>query len=136
MSEQTINGDPPVRDRDQWLGVGTGVIAWALHLFILYVLVDQVCRNGWLAFTAAGMTGLQFTSLVLTVIAIALTAAGGWLSWRGWRRVRAVRAAAAPQSDTLSRTRFMTAAGMILSIGFIAVMLLTFIPSFVVAPCR
>ncbi|MBE2270472.1 MAG: hypothetical protein IAE80_19705 [Anaerolinea sp.] len=116
----------PMRDRTLWFGVGAGVIVWALHFFAIYVLVDQVCRGNW-------QVNAQVVSLVLTVIGVAIVALATLLSFRSWRKLRADGEA---YDAAHERYRFMSFSGAVLGVTFIALMILTFVPTFVVPTCR
>ena len=133
MQSTRENGAPPVRDRTLWFGVGAGVTVWGIHFFVTYALVDQVCRRNWLNFTVIGLSGTQFVLLLLTLIGVAIGGAAGIISYWHWRRLRAEGDSFAPESG---RYRFMMFSGMVLSILFAALMVLTVIPSFVVPLCQ
>lgn len=116
----------PVRDRTLWFGVGAGVIVWALHFFAIYVLVDQVCRGNW-------QVNPQVVSLILTVIGVAIVALATLTSYRNWR---ALRENDESFGSARERYRFMSLSGAVLGITFIALMILTFLPVFIVPTCR
>lgn len=176
VNQASIQTSAPVRDQTLWFSVATGTVVWALHFFASYVLVDQVCRHNWLDFTTLGMNGLQFVTLLLTVIAVGITAASGVVSYQAWRKLRggdgteteidtakfSAKATAlsptrnmeretdlqaahdrAPLAgsiseaiETANRYRFMTFSGLALSVIYIALMILTFVATFIVPPCR
>jgi hypothetical protein len=122
----------PIRDRTLWFCVGAGVVVWSLHFFLSYVLVDQVCRNNWFNFKAAGISGLQWAITVLTVAGVAIVGAAALSSYRAWRELN--------DKDTRSlvedRYRFMMFSGMALSITFIVLMVVNYVPTFMLPPCR
>jgi len=129
--ETSYEPTPPVRDRRLWFGVGAGVIVWAIHFFAMYGVVDLVCRWGGLEFRVLGLSGLQFTLLLLTLVAVAVVATAGVISYRHWRELR--DSDFAPEQD---RYRFMTFSGWVMSVVFAALIVLTFVPAFIVPLCR
>lgn len=137
--QQSLEGNRPPRDRTLWFGVGAGVVAWLIHFFAIYILVDLFCRRAGLNFTFIGLTGLQFVLLALTVIGVGITAAASTLSYRHWQRLRRDDGRAdtpetfAPGAE---RYRFMLFGGFVLNVVFIALMLLTSAVSFILPPCR
>lgn len=105
-----------------WLGVLAGPAAWFLHLNISYSLVRLVCSSGhgWL---------LHLT----TIATLLLAAAGLWVAWRSWNRVAQPEVTKRPAM--LERTRFIALAGIGLSGFFLLVILLAWIPEFLLHPC-
>ncbi|NJO85009.1 MAG: hypothetical protein HC828_21155 [Blastochloris sp.] len=131
MEQTQDRAHAPIRDRTLWFSAGAGIVTWAIHFFVIYVLVDQVCRNGWLNFSVLGLRGLQFTTLILTLAGAVLVAVAALSSYHAWRAVDADDGA-----DQNHRYRFLTFSSLVLNITFIALMILTFAPTFIVPPCR
>lgn len=105
-----------------WFGFLAGPAAWFLHLNISYSLVRYICFSGagWL---------LHLTTLATLLLA----AAGMWVAWRSWKRIGEPDVTSGP--GTLGRTRFMALGGLMLSGFFTAIVLLAWIPDFLLHPC-
>lgn len=105
-----------------WFGLLAGPAAWYLHLNVSYGLVRLICLHGnsWL---------LHLTTLAM----VALAAAGAWVAWGNWRRIGEPEITTGP--GTLGRTRFMALGGLMMSGFFLAIILLAWIPDFLLDPC-
>ena len=104
-----------------WVGVVAGPAAWFLHLTTSYGLVGRICESGavWPLHLVTGVT------LALAVTGVLSASAGVARTGRGTR-------ALAARSD---RARFMGTGGLLLSGFFTAVIILAWIPDFVLSPC-
>ncbi len=127
---------PPISDSSLWFGVGTGVAVWMLHLMAMYALVALACGRGWLDFTALGLSGMRFTLLILTLLAVALVGSAALTSYRHWRGLR--QQATSEQATTTRHKRyvFMTFSGILLNIGFTMLIVMTLVPTFAIPPCQ
>lgn len=105
-----------------WFGLLAGPAAWFLHLLVSYSLVRYICSSGagWL---------LHLT----TVGALLLAAAGLWVAWRSWTRIGEPEVTTGPA--TLGRTRFMALGGLMLNGFFLAIIVLAWVPDFLLHPC-
>lgn len=105
-----------------WFGLLAGPAAWFLHLNISYSLVRLVCSSGqsWL---------LHFTTLATVLLA----AAGIWVAWGSWKRVG--QPGVTKGAGTLGRSRFLALSGIGLSGFFLLIILLAWIPDFLLHPC-
>lgn len=105
-----------------WFGLLAGPAAWFLHLNISYSLVRFICfhGHGWLLHLTTGA-------------ALVLAAAGAWVAWRSWNLIGAPEVTNGP--GTLGRTRFMALGGLMLSGFFLTIILLAWIPDFLLHPC-
>jgi hypothetical protein len=109
-----------------WAGLLAGPIVWAALLETNYVLSYVSCetRHEW------------FFHVALAA-AVLLVAAAGWFAWRSGpadddqRRSHPVTSATAE-----SRSRWMSIAGVLLSVWFILVMLAMEIPILVLRTCQ
>lgn len=105
-----------------WFGMFAGPASWYIHLNASYALVRKICETGdvWL---------LHLTTLVTLLPALA----GLVVAWRSWRRL------GEPDSTVgggaLGRSRFMALGGIALSGFFVLVLLVAWIPDFVIQPC-
>lgn len=99
-------------------------VAWALHLSIMYFLVQPVCRLG-------GNWTFHTTSLVL--LAVSLLA--GWTAWRirgNEPKANALMAEMEGQGGVLP---FLSLFGIAASAVFSLAIIVQWIPVFVIGPC-
>jgi hypothetical protein len=98
------------RARLLFAGVGffAGPAAWAVHQQIGYMLVPVSCQSRvmWVP--------------ILTLLAIAVTLAGGYVSWMPWRRSDEVEAA----SDAMRAHRFLAVLSALFALLFALAILL------------
>ncbi len=73
-------------ERQTFLVLFSGPIIWFVHLNILNMLTSVSCRWGWFPFTIAGIPGLRFTEVLISLAALALMLYITYLPWRNWRR--------------------------------------------------
>lgn len=104
----------------QWTGLLAGPTAWALHMQANYSLVAWACKNGG-----------EIVIHLVTVAALLITAVGAFAAWRAWQQGRAEEA-----DGEVSRTHFMGALGLLVSLMFLLVIIAQAIPSFVFHPCQ
>jgi hypothetical protein len=88
------------KEKQTGLALFFGVIVWFLHLNVVYGLPSLACRWGWFSFTVAGLSGVQFVELLLTILAGVLLVGCIYLSWRDWRRFQTVKP---PQNPRMLR---------------------------------
>ena len=105
-----------------WFGMLAAPASWYLHLNVSYALVRWVCETGdvWL---------LHLT----TVVALAVATAALLVAWRSWRRLGEPLLAAG--SGTIGRSRFMALGGLAISSFFTLVLIVAWVPSFLIEPC-
>jgi hypothetical protein len=106
-----------------WIGVLTGPLAALLQLQINYALVPRVC---W--------SGREWELHLVSLLALAATAAAGLNSWRNWQK-----AGAAWEDDrggVLPRSRFMSAVGIMTSALLSLVVVAQWIAVFVYSTCE
>src|SRR3982751_2150436 len=75
-----------VKDRSTWLSLLAGTVIWFLHLNIVNAITSLTCEWGWFPFTIAGIAGLRFIHIVVSLIAGVAIAAIIVLSWRSWHK--------------------------------------------------
>ena len=122
----------PFPARNYWEGAGlalliggflAGPTAWGLNLMVNYSLVKPACAAG--------------SPVILTVVslaALAVTAAGALVSWRCWRRLQ--DGATTEGGRIVDRSYFVAVAGMVLNLFFILLIAVTIVPHYVVSPCE
>jgi len=74
-----------------------GITAWFLALNTFNALTSLACKWGWFAFTVAGIPGLVFMQLLVTLIALALLLAAIYVPARNWRHYQSAKPGANPQ---------------------------------------
>ena len=105
-----------------WAGVLAAPVAALVQLETNYALVIWACG-----------AGREWALHLVSLLALALTAAGGLLSWRNWRR------AGAKWEDegagVLPRSRFMAGVGMLISVFISLVVVAQWLAVFFYNPC-
>jgi hypothetical protein len=107
-----------------WAGLLCGPIAWLLQLQTAYILVPWSC--------AYDVNAISLH--LVTVVALLLTAAGGFISWRNWQRTG--KKEHDDEGGTVTRSRFMAVLGLFTSAMFFLTILVQGIPSFILHPCQ
>lgn len=105
-----------------WFAVLAGPVAWTIGLNLDYSLVRVAC--------------VRETMLLLhlvTLVTLALAAAGGWVAWREWGRAGAELPG--EEGGTLPRSRFMSVLGLLGSAFFALVIVAQWIGKLFLNPC-
>lgn len=63
-----------------------GAITWAVYFMTLYLLSEAACELGFWQAETAGLSGLAWSILLLTALAVALSLYAGWWSWQAMQR--------------------------------------------------
>ncbi len=74
---------------NEWLAdwsLFLGITIWFLHLNALNALTSISCNWGWFSDRVAGMPGLRFVQMIITLIALALMLLLIYLPFKSWRR--------------------------------------------------
>ena len=102
------------------LGFFAGPAAWAAHQQIGYMLVRAGCLSGvlWVP--------------VLTLIAMAVTLAGGYLSWMPWRHSEESEA----KSDAMRTHRFLALLSVLFALLFALAILLQGVATLFLNACQ
>lgn len=108
----------------QWAGLLSGPVAWLLQFQTGYTLIPWACAHD------AKAVSLH----VVTLVALLLTAAGGFVAWRGWQR--AGREQNGGEDRAAARSRFMFVLGLFTSAMFLLVILVQGSASFILHPCQ
>lgn len=110
-----------------WAGVLTGPLAWLALLEVNYVLAYVACaaRATWFMHLAVG-------------VALLLVVAAGYGAWSAAFGGLADDAEAAPLSDEtrIQRSRWMSLAGVAMSVWFVIVILAMEVPILVLRECQ
>lgn len=110
--------------RLQWVGLFLSPLVFALHFQLNYLLVLWVCGND------VGTLVIHLTSL----IALALSVAGGWAAWVTWKRGR--EETPSDGEGVLPRTRLLGVLGIGMSGVLTLILLMQLISGFVPPQCQ
>jgi hypothetical protein len=113
-----------------WFAVLAGHVGWSAHLLVSYVVASRACADGdqLLGLVRSGMT----------ILAVAICAAGGVVAWTEQREEPA--AAPGPAGQLAGRAppferRFVAQVGLVLNSIFLTAILLAGVASATLAPC-
>jgi hypothetical protein len=129
VPESTYESDIKEKQRTLWRGLLTGPIVYALYFIIGYLLVEVACNTGILQTTVAGLSLYAVIVLALTLFAALITLISGLSNFRNWRRRKQA------SEELESAVPFMVFGGVILSVFFSGLILLTGIPVLVLQSC-
>jgi hypothetical protein len=113
-------GEVRVRNLGLWLAALGGPVSWAIHLMVVYPLVEVACRF-------QTMLPLYGASAVL----LASAGAAGLVNWGYLRGLRGQNGATTPR-----RIRFMATAGLAGAILFMILIVAGTLPMFFDDPCQ
>lgn len=105
-----------------WFGFLGGPLAWYLHLNISYALVRLICQTG-------DTMLLHLTTFATFLVALAALL----MAVRSWRRLQGPESTRG--AGTAGRSRFLALGGIALSGFFALILLVAWIPDFVIDPC-
>lgn len=88
MPENAARPDPPRRFGAAVWQATAPLLLWALHFFVLYVVVAAGCMRGWADARWAGWPAVNLGLGVFSLAALALTVAMGWRSLRGLKEAQ------------------------------------------------
>ncbi|MEP6828782.1 MAG: hypothetical protein ABI963_00455 [Rhizomicrobium sp.] len=107
------------------LGMCAAPLAWLGHMMLGYAVTAAICYPGDhpVSLTSGGPL---FAALVaFDLLALAICAAGAFVSWRGWNRLRAGEGS----------NRFLALGGLMFGLWFFTAILFNVIASVMVPPC-
>ncbi len=117
-----------------WFPVLAGPVVGIIHEALGYLMVSQSCSAGFPWFTVGSVSGIRVLMFLLTVAGEIVLIAAMIAGYRGWRREDQGQGEAAVTA--ISRARFMSLVGMIMSAGFALYVLYAGLPIFFMDPCR
>ncbi len=120
------------------LSLFLGITIWFLHLNTLNALTSVSCNWGWFSSSIAGMPGLRFVQLIITLVAIVLMLLFIYLPFRIWRRSLTEKPTDAPHllQDTEKDRRPMIAfIAMLLNCLFFLFVIASLVPMFALNAC-
>ncbi len=110
------------RDFALWTGLLAGPIVWLISFEANFALAPWAC-------VIQGKAALY----VVSIVALALTAAAGLLAWREWSQMG--KEWPGDREAAISRTRIMAVGGVLLSVLFFLVILAQAIPELILKAC-
>lgn len=131
VPETTYKNQIKEHPRVLWVGLLTGPVVYALYFIVGYLLVEFACQTGFLQTSIGGVALYTVLVLLLTVVAALITALRGLSNLRLWRQ----RPPVTPDAPD-SAVPFMLFGGVLLSLFFTTMILLTGIPFLVLHSCR
>ena len=115
---------PDAREiRDLWTGLLLAPAAFLLNLEVAYALVPTACSSSSRLLVHA-----------VHLVCLVLAALGTLTALRRWRLTGETWPGGA--GGRLSRSRFMSGVGLLLSLFIVMVIVAQWIPSFVLSPCQ
>ncbi len=131
VPESTYRSQIKEKQRILWLGLLTGPIVYAIYFISGYMLVEFACQTGVLQNTVGGLSLYAVIVLGLTLVAALLILLTGLSNFRRWRQRDLSQPDAADEA-----VPFMRFGGLLLSVLFTTLILLTGIPFLVLQSCN
>lgn len=122
-----------------WLGVLGMPITWFIYLVLGWGISELGCKLGLGNFQLFGLNSVVTWIAIATVIALLAAIGTGVVAIRNWRLVgRGESLVEDPVTadKTLERRQFMAQLGVMLSLLFLLLIILSAIPPFVLPPCE
>lgn len=130
VPESTYQQQSKEKQRILWLGLLVGPVIYALYFVTGYLVVEFACNTGVLQRMVGGLSFYAVLVLALTLLAALITLLTGLSNVHRWRRYTAAN------GDAESAIPFMLFGGVLLSVFFTSLILLTGIPVLVLQSCR
>jgi hypothetical protein len=102
-----------------------GPVIWSLYFIVGYEYTEVACSIPHTGFPVWLYMASTQVIVVLTLLATLAIAGAGWLSWRRWRQFQNDSHATAQLDDHDVPDRFLAQAGILLSVLFVLLTLLT-----------
>lgn len=119
-----------------WIGLFGSPVVWMAHFMLIWAIVEGGCLTGVSDRSVLGISVVQFFVIVTSLLGLALVAGVGWIGYRNWQHNRAVDASGDGRiARAVERTHFMAVTGMIFSVLFFTMILLSTLPVFVLPVC-
>ena len=106
-----------------WAGLLLPVAAWAIQLQATIILVHHAC-----------VVGSKTTLHIISLLAILLVAAGGFISWQNW--LAAGAEVPSEKSGALPRSRFLSLLSLLVSGLFFLLVIALWLPNFFMGACE
>lgn len=130
--------DAHVHDRLTGLSLFLGMTIWFLDLIALNGLTSLSCEWGWFSVSIAGMPGLRFAQMTITLVAVLLMLVLVYLPWRNWRwfmSERPTRGDHTLRETERDRRPMMALVTVLLNGLFLLFVIAQFVPMFVLNAC-
>lgn len=125
--DQAPATEPPVKRTLLWFGVLGPPVAWALQLFIDYYISSLHCAPGFTWVRWGGVSTFTVLIFITTFVLAVVDIAAGLGAWRIWRRQNANGLATV--AGVTSRVAFMALGGMLLSLYFLVLIIVSGVPN-------
>ena len=109
------------RDFALWAGILTGPVVWLLSLEAKFAIAPWVCAWHW-----------KPAIYVVSLAAFAIVAFAGWVAWSQWRELSDGPA----NHMQLGAPQAMAFGGMLLSAGFLIVLIAQALPELLMSGCE
>lgn len=132
------------RSRANWAVFVAGPIVWFGHFMLVYLVAEAGCTGRGPGLEAFDPPVPVVTTLVATVVAVALCAAATWWGWRWWRAGRSTTSDTSARTDGPdaeraldddARSGSLAFVGALLSAFSLIAVLFTAAPALVLGPC-
>ncbi|MEQ8673825.1 MAG: hypothetical protein RLP44_18460 [Aggregatilineales bacterium] len=108
-----------------WFSLFAGTFVWVLHLLTVYPLTSLTCEWDWFPSEIAGLHGLRFIQILITLVALAIVLQAGYFAFNIQRHLT-------PQN---SRHLFMARLGLALNIIFAGLIAFAVVPILALPVC-
>lgn len=112
-----------------WFALLGGALAWSAHFMMNYLLVTIQCVTGWLGASVLGISVLLWLIMLMTLIALGITA------WSYAVARRASQQAQAADAPTDGYRMYMARGGLWMNGLFMLLIVLETLPIFFLRPC-
>jgi hypothetical protein len=111
------------RDLALWTGVLTGPVVWSVFFLAKFFIAYWICAFHW-----------KPAAWVLSIVPLVPTAAAGMLAWSQYREL----GAELPDQTggEIGRSRALALAGIVLSAGFLVVLIAQTFPELILTGCE
>jgi hypothetical protein len=99
----------------------------------MWAIAEGGCLAGWSRYALLGVDIITALLIVSTLVTLPVMLAAGYVAWRNWRQLRADAKDADESADNYSL--YMSRGGAILSVLFLALVVLETVPALVLQPC-
>lgn len=112
----TARPRPRISQKRLWFGFAAGAAAWVVHGITGYFITWQACQDGDGDWGFLSSLEVRWLLGAITIAALAVAAAGGFLSFANWRRVRERRKLT--EAEAPGREEFMALTGVFIGTVF------------------
>ena len=117
----------------QWFGMLGAPVVWAIHFSVTYALAAIACTARFASVGLLGLTALQLIMVGTAAVAVMVILAANRVAYRSQQS--AGDPAGVSGDEKAGRRTYMGQMGSLLSILFVALIVIETVPVFVVDPC-